>query len=253
MSFLSGALGTKRLELLRQLVPGAATIGVLVDPYTPEADRERKDVQAAAHAFGQQLIIVEAASEGEIETAFATFAQRRADALFAGTGAFLNSHREQVVALAARHVLPASYALREFATAGGLMSYIPAPGGTPLLQLPGAAWQQDRNGEKSMLRIAVLGLSLIVVGVEAGCAQDIAGIEDCTKTSGLDKRTGCLQSNVNFLQRLVTKNALDARNKLDDAASEIVALKGVVSRLQKTVEQLQAAQKAAGDKKPESK
>jgi hypothetical protein len=62
-----------------------------------------------------------------------------------------------------------------------------------------------------MFRIAVLGLSLVVVGVEAGCAQDIAGIEDCTKTSGLDKRTGCLQSNVNFLQRLVTKNALDAR------------------------------------------
>ena len=104
-----------------------------------------------------------------------------------------------------------------------------------------------------MVRIAVLGLSLIVVGVDAGRAQDIAGIEDCTKTSGLDKRTGCLQSNVNFLQRLVTKNVLDARNKLDDAASEIVALKGVVSRLQKTVEQLQAAQKAAGDKKPESK
>jgi hypothetical protein len=104
-----------------------------------------------------------------------------------------------------------------------------------------------------MVRIAVLSLSLIVVGVEAGCTQDIAGIEDCTKTSGLDKRTGCLQSNVNFLQRLVTKNALDARNKLDDAASEIVALKGVVSRLQKTVEQLQAAQKAPGNKKPETK
>ena len=104
-----------------------------------------------------------------------------------------------------------------------------------------------------MVRIAVLGLSLIVVGVEAGCAQDTAGIEDCTKTSGLDKRTGCLQSNVNFLQRLVTKNARDARDKLDDAAFEIAALKGVVSRLQKTVEQLQAAQKAAGDKKPESK
>ena len=78
-----------------------------------------------------------------------------------------------------------------------------------------------------MVRIAVLGLSLIVVGVEAGCAQDIAGIEDCTKTSGLDKRTGCFQSNVNFLQRLVTKNALDAQNKLDEVAAEIVALKGV--------------------------
>jgi len=68
-----------------------------------------------------------------------------------------------------------------------------------------------------MFRIAVLGLSLIVAGVEAGCAQDIAGLDDCTKTSGLDKRTGCLQSNVNFLQRLVTKNALDARQKPDVA------------------------------------
>src|SRR5262249_31883273 len=87
--------------------------------------------------------------------------------------------------------------------------------------------REDRNGEKSMFRIAVLGLSLILVGVDAGWAQDIAGIEDCTKTSGLDKRTGCLQSNVNFLQRLVTKNALDAQNKLDEVAAEIVALKGV--------------------------
>jgi hypothetical protein len=59
-----------------------------------------------------------------------------------------------------------------------------------------------------MVRIAVLALSLILIGVNGGWAQDIAGIEDCTKTSGLDKRTGCLQSNVNFLHRLVTKNAL---------------------------------------------
>ena len=104
-----------------------------------------------------------------------------------------------------------------------------------------------------MIGIAVLAFSLVVIGVEAGWAQDIAGVEDCTKTSGLDKRTGCLQSNVNFLQRLVTKNALDARHKLDDVAAEIVTLKSVVTRLQKTVEQLQAAQKAAGDKKPEMK
>jgi putative ABC transport system substrate-binding protein len=123
VSFLPGALGTKRLELLRQLVPKAATIAVLVDPYTPEADRERRDVQAAAHAIGQQLVVVEAGNARDIETAFATFAQRGAGALFAGTGAFLNSHREGVVALAARHALPACYALREFATAGGLMSY----------------------------------------------------------------------------------------------------------------------------------
>ena len=104
-----------------------------------------------------------------------------------------------------------------------------------------------------MVRLAVLSLSLIVVAAAAAQAQDIAGIEDCTKTSGLDKRTGCLQSNVNFLQRLVTKNALESFQKLNAANAEIVALKATVSGLQKTVEQLQAAQKAAGDKKPEGK
>jgi uncharacterized protein YPO0396 len=104
-----------------------------------------------------------------------------------------------------------------------------------------------------MVRLAVLGLSLIVVAAAPAQAQDIAGIEDCTKTSGLDKRTGCLQSNVNFLQRLVTKNALESLQKLNAANAEIVALKATVSGLQKTVEQLQAAQKAASDKKPESK
>jgi ABC-type Na+ transport system ATPase subunit NatA len=101
-----------------------------------------------------------------------------------------------------------------------------------------------------MVRLAVLSLSLIVVATAAAPAQDIAGIEDCTKTSGLDKRTGCLQSNVNFLQRLVTKNALESFQKLNAANAEIVALKATVSGLQKTLEQLQAAQKAAGDKKP---
>jgi hypothetical protein len=104
-----------------------------------------------------------------------------------------------------------------------------------------------------MVRIVVLGVSLLVIGIDGGRAQDIAGIEDCTKTSGLDKRTGCLQSNVNFLQRLVTKNALETWQKLNAADAEIVALKRAVTSLQKIVEQLQAAQRAAGDKKPEAK
>jgi hypothetical protein len=111
-----------------------------------------------------------------------------------------------------------------------------------------------------MVRLAVLSFSLIVVAAAAAQAQDIAGIEDCTKTSGLDKRTGCLQSNVNFLQRLVTKNALESLQKLNAANAEIVALKsevaglkGLAANLRKTVEQLQAAQKGAGDKKPEAK
>jgi putative tryptophan/tyrosine transport system substrate-binding protein len=123
VSFLAAALGTKRLELLRQLVPKAATIAVIVNANTPEAERERRDVQAAADAVGQQLIVVEAGSDRDIETAFAAFAQRGAGALFVGTGAFLNSRRERVATLAVRHALPASYSGREFATAGGLMSY----------------------------------------------------------------------------------------------------------------------------------
>jgi hypothetical protein len=104
-----------------------------------------------------------------------------------------------------------------------------------------------------MVRIVVLGLGLIALGIDAGCAQDIAGIEDCTKTTGLNKRTGCLQSNVNFLQRLVMKNAVESGQKLKAMEAEIMTLKGIVTSLQKTVEQLAAAQKAPGDKKPETK
>jgi len=104
-----------------------------------------------------------------------------------------------------------------------------------------------------MVRMAVLGLALIAFGSAAARAQDIAGIEDCTRTSGLDKRTGCLQSNVNFLQRLVTKHQLDAAQQLKAAEAEIAALKATVTSLQKAVEQLRAAQKAPGDKKPETK
>jgi putative ABC transport system substrate-binding protein len=125
VSFLAAALGTKRLELLRQLVPKAATIAVLVDPgpNVPEAERELRDIQAAAHASGQELIVVEVRSDRDIEAAFATFARRGAGALFVGTSAFFNSRRERVAALAIRHALPASYNVREFAAAGGLMSY----------------------------------------------------------------------------------------------------------------------------------
>ena len=104
-----------------------------------------------------------------------------------------------------------------------------------------------------MLKIAVLCWGSIVIGFDCAQAQDIAGIEDCTKTSGLDKRTGCLQGNINFLQQLVTKNSLDARQRFTAAQNEITALKSTVTSLQTSVEQLQAALKAANDKKPEAK
>jgi len=125
VSFLSTASVTKRFELLRQFVPKPGAIAMLVPPNwnTPDAERELRDVKAAAHASGQELMVVEAGTDRDIETAFATFAQRGAVALFIGSHAFFNSRRERVAALAVHHALPAAYALREFAAAGGLMSY----------------------------------------------------------------------------------------------------------------------------------
>jgi putative ABC transport system substrate-binding protein len=121
--FISSELGAKRLELLRQLVPKATTIAVLVNPHLPNTERERSEVQAAAQAIGQQLLILDVSSDPEIETAFATFVQRGAGALLVGSGPFLFSNSERVVALAARHAIPAIYALREPVVASGLMSY----------------------------------------------------------------------------------------------------------------------------------
>jgi putative ABC transport system substrate-binding protein len=83
-------------------------------------------VQKAAQVFGQQVVIAEATSGGEIDAAFAKFVERGAGALLVGTGAFTNSHREAIVALAARHAIPAMYSLREFASIGGLISYGPS-------------------------------------------------------------------------------------------------------------------------------
>jgi putative tryptophan/tyrosine transport system substrate-binding protein len=121
--FFAGVLGAKRLELLRELVPKAATIGVLVYPNTPNTENERRDVQAAAQAIEQQLIVLDATNDRDIDKAFATFVQRGAAALLVGSSPFMTFHREQLVALAARHALPAIYALREHAEAGGLVSY----------------------------------------------------------------------------------------------------------------------------------
>jgi len=91
---------------------------MLVNPGSPDTEAERRDVQAAAQAIGQQLIILDVKSEREIESAFAVLMQRRADALLAGTGAFTNSHRERIVALAVKHAIPAIYSLREYVAAG---------------------------------------------------------------------------------------------------------------------------------------
>jgi putative ABC transport system substrate-binding protein len=109
-------------------VPKPGAIAMLVYPNwnTPDAERELRDVKVAAHASGQELMVVEAGTDRDIETAFATFAQGGAVALFICSHAFFNSRRERVAALAVRHALPAAFSLREFPTAGGLMSYGPS-------------------------------------------------------------------------------------------------------------------------------
>jgi putative ABC transport system substrate-binding protein len=121
--FFSGNLGAKRLQLLRQIAPKATTIAMLVNPHRPDTEEERRNVQTAAQSIGQQLFVVDADSEPDIETAFATFVQRGAGALLIGSGVFMNTHRKSIVALAARYALPTSYPLREFVDEGGLMSY----------------------------------------------------------------------------------------------------------------------------------
>jgi putative tryptophan/tyrosine transport system substrate-binding protein len=113
----------KRLGLLRELVPQAAIIAVLLNPTNPDADLQRRDVQAAATAIGQQLRILNASTEGDFDAAFASLVEQRADALLVGNDVFFTNRREQIVALAARHAVPAIYAFRSFAEGGGLMSY----------------------------------------------------------------------------------------------------------------------------------
>ena len=99
---------------------------MLVQPNMPEAEPERKDVQAAAQAIGLKLITLNVSSDRDIETAFATLVQGGAGALLVGAGAYLNSKRESLIALAARHAIPAMYQVREAVVAGGLMSYGPS-------------------------------------------------------------------------------------------------------------------------------
>jgi putative ABC transport system substrate-binding protein len=121
--FFGGSLGAKRLELLRQLVPMATAIAMLVNPNSADTEAERSEVKAAAQSVGQQLVVSEVRSIGDLEAAFALFVQRGAGALLVGSGTFTFSNRDQLVALAARHGLPAMYTQRESAAAGGLMSY----------------------------------------------------------------------------------------------------------------------------------
>ena len=120
---LGKVLGAKRFELLRELVPKANAIAFLVNPNNAVAELDTSDAQAAAAALGQKLIVVKAGSEGDIDAAFATVARQVAGGLLQQLDPFLQSRRDQLVALAARYMLPAIYERRDFAAAGGLTSY----------------------------------------------------------------------------------------------------------------------------------
>jgi putative ABC transport system substrate-binding protein len=123
VSFLAAEVHPKRFELLSELVPQANVIALLVDPNVPATERMIRDVQEAAQAKGVQLHILKASTESEIDAAFASLVQRQAGALLVASVPFFYYRREQIVALAARHGVPAIYEWREYATAGGLISY----------------------------------------------------------------------------------------------------------------------------------
>src|SRR6516165_10600291 len=139
VSFIVTALGAKRLETLRVLVPSATVvgfqrqlvptitvIGALINPNYPDADLQRHELNDAAATIGQQVRLTEASSESEIEAAFASFANSRVDALIAMNDPFFQSVHNQITALAAHYALPAIYWDREFAAGGGLVSYGPS-------------------------------------------------------------------------------------------------------------------------------
>ena len=130
ISFISTALMPKRLELLSELVPRAKVIALLVNPNSPNTDLMMRNMPAAARAEGLQLHILKATAEPEIDAAFATLVNLQAGALVVGTDAFFYSERDQLVALAARHAVPAIYDAREFVAGGGLISYGPSLIGT---------------------------------------------------------------------------------------------------------------------------
>jgi putative tryptophan/tyrosine transport system substrate-binding protein len=116
-------LAEKRLQLLHDLVPKAESIALLVNPTSPVAEPQTRDAQAAARALGVRLVVLSAVTENDFDQVFASLAQQGADALLVSADPLFASRRERLVALAARHAIPALYEIREFVEAGGLVSY----------------------------------------------------------------------------------------------------------------------------------
>ena len=122
-TFLTAALGAKRLGLLRELVPGAQVIALLANPNYYLGPVQIRDVEEAARALGQRLVVLDGGTDEKIEAAFAALAPQHVSALLVGSDPFFDTRRERLVALALQHRVPAIYQFREYAVAGGLMSY----------------------------------------------------------------------------------------------------------------------------------
>lgn len=123
VTFINNALGSKRLELLRELVPGTTVIAVLVNPRSLNAESDMQETETAARALGLQLLLFKASTADEIDTAFASLSMQQARALFVSAEPFFTNQRAQLTTLTARHGIPTSYSNRESVEAGGLMSY----------------------------------------------------------------------------------------------------------------------------------
>jgi putative ABC transport system substrate-binding protein len=123
VTWFNALLSVKALGLLHELVPNAAVIAMMTNPKFPESAQTLNGVEEAARTLGRQLLVINASVPSEIDTAFATLRQRRADALLVSADPFLRSRRQQIVALAARDAIPAMYTNREYVAVGGLMSY----------------------------------------------------------------------------------------------------------------------------------
>jgi putative tryptophan/tyrosine transport system substrate-binding protein len=125
MTIMALQMGPKRLELLRQLLPNATAMAMLINPALPTSSAEARELQDAARSLGLQMNVQNASTESQIDTAFTTIVEQRASVLIVATDPFLLGQRDQLVRLAARHAIPTMYFLSEFVEAGGLMSYGP--------------------------------------------------------------------------------------------------------------------------------
>jgi ABC-type uncharacterized transport system substrate-binding protein len=123
IAFMFTRLGAKNLELLRELVPKAGVVGVLINPSNPNAEPQLEDLQAAAHTLGHEIVVLRAATDKEIDDSFSGLARQRVDALIISADGFFIGRRDQLVALAGRYAVPTMYPMSQYVTAGGLMSY----------------------------------------------------------------------------------------------------------------------------------